>query len=117
MFKLDQESTYWFPVVVEMTASEGGRKQRFTFDGEFNRLGQDEISELFRTRSEDEPQIKDTDVLDRVFVGWRDIQDAEGRPLEVNSSNRQELLNRFPVASCVVKAYFKSIGVEGKAKN
>lgn len=117
MFQLDQEKTYWYPVVVEMTAKEGGRKQKFTFEGEFNRLPQDEITELFRPRSEDETPLKDAEVLDRVFVGWRQVQDAEGRTLEVNPENREALLNRFPVSSSVVKAFFKSIGVEGKAKN
>lgn len=117
MFTLDEQQTYWYPVVVEMTAKEGGRKQKFTFDAEFNRIAQDELTELFRTRTDDEPVLKDSEVLDRVLVGWRDVQDAEGRPLEVNPANREALLNRFPVGGCIVKAFLKSIGIEGKAKN
>lgn len=117
MFTLDESQTYWYPVVVEMTAKEGGRKQKFTFDAEFNRLPQDELTDMFRVRGEDEAALKDSDVLDRVFVAWRDIQDAQGHPLAVTSENRELLLNRFPVASCVVKAFLKSIGIEGKAKN
>lgn len=117
MFQLDQDKTYWYPVTIEMTAKEGGRKQKFTFEAEFNRIAQDEITELFRTRGEDESPLKDAEVLERVFVGWRDVQDAAGRPLEVNPENREQLLNRFPVSACVVKAFFKSIGIEGKAKN
>lgn len=117
MFKLDESPTYWYPVVVEMTAQEGGRKQKFTFEAEFNRITQDELNEIFRVRGEDDAPLKDSEVLDRVFVGWRDIQDASGHPLQVNASNREQLLNRFPVPGCIVKAFLKSIGIEGKAKN
>lgn len=116
MFKLDQSNTYWYPVSVEMTDSDG-RKRKVEFDAEFARLPQDEINELFRKREEDETPLKDADLLDRVFRGWRRVQDAEGRELPVTSENRATVLGIFPVSPSVVRAYLKSIGIEGKAKN
>jgi len=116
MFKLDQGNTYFFPVTVEMTDAEG-RKRKFEFDAEFERLPQDEINEFFRKREEGEAPLKDADLLDRVFKGWRKVQDAEGRELEVTPDNRAMLLNVYPVSPSIAKAWLKSIGIEGKAKN
>jgi len=116
MFKLDQTNTYWYPVIVEMTDDEG-RRRKFDFDAQFERIPQDEINDLFRERSDDEPKLKDNEVVERVFRGWRKIQAADGSDLTVNAENRELLLNTYPVSSCVVRAYLKSIGIEGRAKN
>lgn len=116
MFTLDQDATYWFPVTVEMTDKDGRRK-KFDFDAQFNRLEQDEINEMFRKREDDEPPIKDSEVVARVFAGWRKIADKDGGELAVNDDNRTRLLNTFPVQSSIVKAFLKSIGIEGRAKN
>ena len=118
MFQLTKENeTYWYPVQVELTAKEGGRKQKFDFEAEFNRLPQDEINELFRSRGEDEEKLRDADVIERVLVGWRKIKDHNGEDLIVNDENRATLLKQFPVPASIVKAFLKSIGIEGKAKN
>jgi len=116
MFTLDEGSTYWYPVTVEMTGSDGRRK-RLDFEAEFERLPQDEINEMFRQRDEDEPALKDVDVIDRVLRGWRGVKDASGEVLEVNASNRARLLNVYPVQPSIIRAFLKSIGIEGKAKN
>lgn len=117
MFNLDDVGdTYWYPVSVELTDKEG-KKQRFKFDAEFVRLPQDEITELFRKREEDEVALKDIEVLERVFRGWRGIGMADGRPLDVNEDNRDKLLNLHPVPSSITSAYLKSLGFEARAKN
>lgn len=118
MFVLDDKNiTYWYPVTVEMTASDGARKQRFSFDAEFERIPQDEINEMFRKRGEDETPLRDAEVLERVLRGWRGIQEVDGTELAVNPENRARLLNQFPVPGSIVKAFLKSIGVEGQRKN
>jgi len=116
MFKLDQGNTYWFPVTVEMTDAEG-RKRKFDFDAEFERIPQDEINDFFRKREEGEEPLKDADLIERVFRGWRRVQDAEGRDVPVTPENRAALLNVFPVSPSIARAWLKSIGIEGKAKN
>lgn len=118
MFTLDdKDETYWYPVPVEMISKEDGRKQKFTFDAEFARLPQDEIDELFRKREDDEPALKDEQVVAKVFRGWRKVQDADGSELAVNDENRERLLKRYPVQKSIVMAYLKSIGIEGRLKN
>ncbi|KAB2901282.1 MAG: hypothetical protein F9K31_02535 [Dokdonella sp.] len=116
MFKLDQSDSYWYPVQVEMTDA-AGRRTRFSFEAQFERLPQSDINEIFRVRGEDEPPLKDSEVLDRVLRGWRGVQDAEGRELEVTPENRAMLLEIFPVPASIIRAFLKSIGWEGKAKN
>lgn len=116
MFTLDQSPTYWFVVPVEMT-DENGRRRKFDFDAEFNRLPRSEITELLRTREEGESPLKDADVVERVFVGWRRINDANGNELVVNAANRAALLDTHPVEASIVRAYLKSLGIEGAAKN
>jgi hypothetical protein len=118
MFQLDDSPSYWYPVPVELVDA-NGRTRKFSFDAEFARLEQDEITEMFRPRDEGEPPLRDADVVERVFRGWKpdQVKDVDGSPLEVNDTNREKLLNRFPVPRSIVKAYLKSIGVEGKAKN
>ncbi len=116
MFKLDQSETYWYPVTVEMT-SDDGRRRKFDFEAEFERIPQSEIKEMFRPRDEDEPKLQDDEVVERVFRGWRKIVGPDDQPLEVNHENRRKLLDTYPVTSSIVKAFLKSIGIEGRAKN
>jgi len=117
VFVIDQKPTYWYPVEVELTDDETGRKKKFTFDGQFNRLPQDELGELVRTREDGEAPLKDSEVLDKVFRGWRKVQNADGTEVEVNEVNRAKLLAIFPVQPSIVRAFLKSIGVEGYRKN
>lgn len=122
MFKLpakNEESRYWYPVTVHMVDDEG-KKRRFDFDAQFVRLPQSEMEELL-TRAKDafenkEP-IKDREVLDRVFVGWRKVQDVDGSELAVNDENRERLLEAHPVQPSVVRAWMKSCGIGGLEKN
>lgn len=115
MFKLDQNEGYWFPVVLELTGDEG-RKQRADFDAKFKRITQSEISDLLK-REEGEPPPQDQEIVDAVFIGWRGIQNAEGSELENTDANRAKLLDTFPVRREIVRAWLKSIGIDGKAKN
>ena len=118
MFTLDDsDETYWYPVQVELIAKEGARTQKFTFDAQFARLPQEEIEALFRSREEDEPSLRDEEVVEKVFRAWRGVQDANGSDLAVNDENRARLLRRFPVQKSIVVAYLKSIGFEGRRKN
>lgn len=116
MFQISQSNLYWFPVVVEMTDSDG-KKKKFDFDAQFERISQDEFNELFRAREEGEAGLKDADVVERVFRGWRRVQDANGADAPVTPENRIALLNVLGVQSAIIRAYVKSLGIEGKAKN
>ncbi len=116
MFQISQSNLYWFPVHVELTDADG-RKKKFDFDAQFERISQDEFDDLFRAREESEGQLRDSEVVDRVFRGWRRVQDNEGNDLAVTPENRSTLLNVFGVKTAIIRAFIKSIGIEGKAKN
>ena len=115
MFKLDQNENFWFPVSLELT-SDDGKKLRADFDAQFKRVAQSEITALLRREEGEEPPT-DQQIVDAVFVGWRKVQGEDGAELPVNAENRARLLDTFPVRREVVRAWLKSIGIEGKAKN
>jgi hypothetical protein len=94
-----------------------GKKRRFDFDAYFARIPQTEITELLREREEGEEPLKDQDVTDKVFLKWRKVQGKDGGDLEVNDENRSKLLEKYPVRPSVVRAWLKSIGIEGRSKN
>lgn len=116
MFQIDQEETYWYPVPIELTNAEG-RMKKFDFDALFERIGQEEFNDLFRPREEGEEPLKDADVVERVFRGWRRVQNADGSETPVTPENRARLLNIRGVPAAITRAYLKSNGIEGKAKN
>jgi hypothetical protein len=115
MFKLDEEEGYWYPVTLELTDGEG-KKKRADFDAYFARLEQSEITTLLH-REEGEEPVKDQDICDRVFLKWRKVQAPDGAEFPVSDENRAKLLNVYPVRPNVVRAYLKSIGIEGRSKN
>jgi len=118
MFTLPKESQpYWYPVVIELNDNEG-KKKKFEFDAQFERLDDDERSDfLYRPEGDDRPLPNDAQICERVFKGWRKVNDEEGAQLEVNDSNRQALLKVEGIKKAIAKSWLKSIGIEGRAKN
>lgn len=121
MFKIDISKTYFFPVTVELP--EDGKHKKISFDAEFNRLSKTEnraIFERFPSASEDtdiENPIKDDEILDLVFVGWKGIQDADGEPLAYSETAREKVLEIQGVSNGIIAAWFASIAGSAKAKN
>jgi len=114
MLKLSKKKTRFFPVAVEQLNDEG-RVRKFNFTAEFKVVSQPEAEDILKVGS---PEIvKDKVVCDAVFVGWKDVEDAEGQPLEVNDENRTILLDELGVQGAIVKAWLKSIGLDAAAKN
>lgn len=122
MFTLDDDTTYWFPVQVKMATNEG-RQRTFTFDAEFERLPQSELEDLLeRVRrgadpEKDDPPVRDREVVDRVFRAWRKVFGPDGSELVVNDTNRERLLETHPTQASIVRAWMKSVGLEGRAGN
>lgn len=108
---------FWFPVVVELLDKESGRRKKFQFDGQFEEADQPDLIEMFRRREEGEEKLKDTDVLDRYFHGWRKIDDRAGKPVPVTPENRERLLRKAGVAKGIVNAFLKAHGLDGLVKN
>lgn len=114
MFKLNGSKTRFFPVEV-ITKNDEGRERKFTFDGEFKVLNQDEVEDLIKAGSAE--VVKDVTIVAAVFTGWRKVQDAGGEDLTVNDSNRELLLNEVGVRGAIVRAWMKMVGLGGQEKN
>lgn len=115
----DEPATYWYTVTVAMVTEEG-RRRNFEFDAQFVRLPQSELEDIIqrvRDGIESNRPIKDREILDRVFVGWRKVAGVGGGDLAVTPDNRERLLEQHPAQPSIVRAWLKSVGIEGAAKN
>lgn len=61
--------------------------------------------------------------VDYILTGWRDVLDADDKPIEYNRANAIEFFEAFPTIfrtlkeSAASSAYFLSVGKEDIAKN
>lgn len=121
-FVLKQSTTYTWPIQIVLP-TDGGRKEKFTFDGEFRRLSQTRINELRRVaramelgRVSDEEELVDQDGAREVLAGWSGVVDDDGKEIPFTESALAQLLEIPNVAGQILKAWFESIEV-AKRKN
>lgn len=109
MFKLAVSPSYFSPVTVALP----GDKAKQVFEAEFRRLDADALKALSVKTASNE--LDDADYARAVVVGWKGVADEHGE-LEFSDTNLDRLLGVYPVASCIVQAFFASL--EGaRAKN
>lgn len=121
-FVLKQSTTYTWPIQIVLP-TDGGRKEKFTFDGEFRRLSQTRINELRRVaramelgRVSDEEELVDQDGAREVLAGWSGVVDDDGKEIPFTEAALTQLLEIPNVAGQILKAWFESIEV-AKKKN
>ena len=114
-FKISEASSYPWPVSGELAGHPWKMTAHFSF------LPQDRIDELViktarRTalleRGEDDPKLQDVTALNtaaEVLVGWDDVTDDEGEPIEFSPQVAQKWLRIQGVASAVVAAWIESL--------
>ena len=117
MFTLDLSGTYCWPVAVEVP--EDGRHRKMSFNGEFQRLHQDRVNELYSAMQErlvamqageSSPDlIDDRAIADEVLCGWSGILDADGEEIAYSAAIKAKLLNVQSVAAAVVTAWGESL--------
>lgn len=108
-FKIAQSETYTDTVIVIMP----GSRVKNSFDVEFKRLPQSEVDALMKRIREGD--MTDTDLCRDVIVGWRGVSDEAGE-LPYSETNRDKLLEVFPVPRSIVECFFS--GISGaKQKN
>ena len=113
MFKIGSKDQYSWPVKVEL-AADGGKTEKQTFDAVFKRLPQSEVESLGDKLRNDE--IKEAALIEEILVGWKGVQDSDGNDLPFSETNRDFLMDVFPVRGCVITAWLESLKV-GRAKN
>lgn len=105
MFKLNQSTTYTWPVVV-LVPTNGGQQDKQTFDGEFRRLSQTRLQEL-QTQITD-GTIKDADFVREVLIGWKGITN-DGGDVPFSEDALAQLLDVPGVAAAVVMSFVESL--------
>lgn len=121
-FVLKQSDSYSWPIPLVLPV-DGGRREKYTFDGEFKRLPQTRINEIIRLaramergRLEEGEELQDQDAAREVLVGWSGVVDDDGKEIKFSEASLSQLLEIPTVAAQVVRAWFDSIEV-AKRKN
>jgi hypothetical protein len=107
MFMLDQSPSYWWPVTFTLPAPDGGQHQSHTFDVQLRRKDGEEINKLFERGQKG--QINDVNVCRELVVGWRGVQDADGREVVFSTAALERVLRMPNVATAIVRALIDSL--------
>lgn len=112
MFKVEQPKSVKWPVTVNIP-QDGGHTRKNIFNAQFELLAQDDFAAIYR-----EEGGNDEDLLRRVLIGWSEVGDPDGNPIEFDKDAR-ELLIRIPyVRTALVAAYIEcSSGKAASRKN
>lgn len=112
MFQLIQqsESIKW-PVKVDLVDANGGVIQR-SFKAKFKRLSQEEIDAAIAATLDG--SLSDQEHAQNILVGWDEINDEDGNPLEFTPDNRDKVLNIHPVRPSIIEAWFECVKARKK---
>jgi hypothetical protein len=105
MFKVAVSETYITPVAVDIVG-DNNKSKTHVFKARFKRLKQSELESLSERLAAKE--LTDSALIDEVMVGWQDVADAEGNPLEFNPDNLEALLEIYPTRPTIVRTFFDS---------
>jgi len=78
-------------------------------------LSQTELDALIAQSTAKE--IDDNDLATTLLIGWDEVTDAAGEPIEFSPALRDKLLDIYPVRPSVISAWFESISGGAKRKN
>jgi len=121
-FVLKQSASYTWPITLIIPV-DGGRREKYTFDGEFRRLPQTRINEIIkvarameRNRGNDDEMLEDQDAAREILMGWSGVVDDDGKDIPFSESALGQMLEIPTVAGQIVKAWFESLDT-AKRKN
>lgn len=114
MFRLGQSNQFSYPVHVEVVGDAGVRKTH-TFTAVFKRVDREEFEDMVEKVRAGE--LKDRDVVDRVLVDWKDVQDADGNDLPFDEAGKVALYSVLPVVPAIASAFLEANTPKGRAKN
>ena len=105
-----KKKTFKWPVVVrEPSDTKIGEYDENYFVGIFNRLDRDQYEKTLSLNDEFK-------MLKQMIVGWEDVNDENGNPIEFNDRNLKDLQQDTYWLTAVVKSYTSSL-TEEKLKN
>lgn len=116
-FVIDLSGSYRWPVAVDVP--EDGRHKTMKFDGEFKRLPQDRINELYaamqarlvamQAGESTADLIDDKEIATEVLIGWSGILDGDGEEVPYSEAVKVKLLNVPLVAASIVTAWGEAV--------
>lgn len=125
MFVKAIKENFTWPVVYRMP-TDGGEFEENEFLAIFKLLPQDEMDQILakaRTAGATLGAMQaaaldlDNEILDKAFVGWKDVQLPDGSAFEVTPENRANLLRLPGMRSALVLAFFSTINGQAARKN
>lgn len=118
-FVLKQSASYKWPVPL-LIPTDGGHREKHTFDAEFKRLPQSRINEIIKLaralelgRGDDE-SLDDKSAAREIMAGWAGITDDSGKEIPFSESALDQLLEIPTVAGQIIRAWFNSMDVAKK---
>lgn len=117
MFRIRQTNTFVWTVKVLMPVS-GSRHETHTFDLEFRRLSQTDLTKLAQDVQNDERTA--IQIVRDIVVGWTDgsIVDEDGNAIPFSQGALDQLLDVPMVAGAVLTAFLDAYnGQSAKRKN
>lgn len=105
MFQIVQKDTYWWPVTVELP-TDGGRREKHTFEAEFRRMPQTRLDELAgEARS---GAVEDAVLGNEILVGWRGVSAGDAE-LPFSDTARDRMYALPGARAAVIRAFFESL--------
>lgn len=115
MFKIELPERVKWPVKIPV-GEDGGTVRQLKMTAYFKVLPQDRLDEITRGKVADAllgAGDTDGDLLREVLVGFDDVGDAEGAPLEFSDEVRDQLINITTARTALIQAYMACI--QGRA--
>lgn len=109
MFVLKERPAYFWAVKFELQSADG-KYEPHEFQAEFKRVPQSRIDKLFEDLKDIAASgMSDDAIVKEMMIGWRDVNDAEGKPVLFNSDTLAQLLEVPRLRAAIVKSFFESL--------
>lgn len=109
----EEPKTTWYPVIVE-SRTKDGRILKQSFKAKFLIPSQTEINDLIGPDAEN---VNDEKIIEKVLLGWDEMEDDKGDPLDFTPQNVAEIMEEFPTRPTTVRAWLTLVGKLGQRKN
>jgi hypothetical protein len=103
MFKIEKKATFFWPVLVNVP-KDGGGFASHEFQAEFKFHEQSKMDLLLERLKND-----DHDILRDLLVGWKQVSNPDGTPVEYTEEAKEALIDIPYVRSALLKSYFEAI--------
>lgn len=113
MFVIAKSPTFKWPVTLKLPVD--NVIEESTFTAEYKRLPTSEYTEMFKQWTEGKVDARD--VCRKVVVGWSDIVDGQGAPVNFSTATLEALLEVPNVAPQLMSQFVDATLGKSKEKN